>query len=77
MPNALFGVAKKTRHHGQRLPAYIKTVARMSHHAAFCIDSPASGARCGKNRLLSVSGMTKISQRWRDDHRHTRICGRR
>src|ERR1700687_2421231 len=21
--------------------------------------------------------MTKISQRWRDDHRHTRICGRR
>jgi hypothetical protein len=31
----------------------------------------------GKNRLPSASGMTKIAQRWGDDHRQTRIPGRR
>jgi hypothetical protein len=47
-PNALFGVAKKTRAMGRDLPAYIETVARMSHRAAFCIDFPASGGTAAK-----------------------------
>jgi hypothetical protein len=32
---------------------------------------------CNKNRLPSVQMMAKMRERWRDDHRHTRICGRR
>jgi hypothetical protein len=30
-----------------------------------------------KKRLPSAVGMVKMRERWRDDHRHTRICGRR
>jgi hypothetical protein len=44
MPNALFGVAKKTRHDGLDLPAWIETVAGMPRLVAFCIDFPTSGA---------------------------------
>jgi hypothetical protein len=33
--------------------------------------------RPGKNRLPSAEGMVNIAERWRHDHRHTRICGRR
>jgi hypothetical protein len=62
---------------GRDLLACIETVAGMSRRVAFGIDLSASGCRYGKNRLPSASRMAKIGERWRDDHRHTRIRGRR
>ena len=38
MPNALFGVAKKTPHNGEICQLGSETVAQMSRRAAFCID---------------------------------------
>ena len=76
-PNALFGVAKKTRHDGPRF-------ARLHRNCCANVALPDvlhrfldKRHRCGKNRLLSGTGMAKIGQRWRDNHRRTRIRGRR
>ena len=73
MPNALFGVAKKTRHDGPRFPGLHQNCCANVAPRSVLRRFPDKLERCGKNRLLSVSGIAKIGQRRRDDHRYTRI----
>jgi len=60
IPNALFGVAKKTRHDGPRFAALDRNCCAnvaLSEVMHRFLDERRD---CGKNRLLSVSGMAKI-----------------
>ncbi len=54
-----------------------ETVAVMSRGCGFCTDFPTNRRVALKSRLPSRRRMVKMGERWRDDHRHTRICGRR
>jgi hypothetical protein len=77
MSNALFGIAKKDAARsaifaGLHQNCCVNDALRPVQHRFF-----GKRGHGGKNGLPSASGMAKISQWWRGNRRHARICGRR
>jgi hypothetical protein len=73
IPNSVAGVAKKPR----LIVGNAPDLAELLHECRVAQAFHGAIALYAKTVLPSTGAMVKISQRWRYDHRQTRICGRR